>query len=558
MSQPVDTDTIEWVDGVVGHDPDAFPSIETVEWNGYPVRAYADRADSLAALFDAAVERAPDREAFVYPERGERYTYADLDERVDRVATGLADAGVETGDIVSLMLSNRPEFVEAWLACARLGAVCGPINTRVSAREFGYLLDDADPACLVTEPQFADLLAEADYDPDRLFVADGEGELDAGRSFAELREADPDPPAVDHSEDDPVGVFYTSGTTGHPKGCLVEHFHLTNSARNYAVAFGTEAGMRSLTTVPLFHVAGLVSNVLHTLGHAGTNVVIDEFTPERFLSALADERVEYTLCVPTNYILAMERGSPEEYDLSALEIGAYGGAPMPSETIARLREVFSGVDLCDAYGTTETVGGLATFCPDQYTDDHAETIGIPAPPIQLKVIDDDGEALGPDEVGELLIKGPIVVEQYINRPEATAESFRDGWYHTGDLALISEDGFVSLKGRDRDKLVRGGENIYALDIEEVLAAHEGVLEASVTGFPDEVLGERVLAAVVPKPGYQLTEDALVAHCEEHLADYKVPEIIRIMSELPKNPGGKVLKSELLPEPLKHGISAGGS
>ncbi len=553
MTQPVDTDTIQWEDGVVGHDLDAYPSLRTVEWNGYPVRAYETRERSLAAMLDAAVERAPDREAFVFPESGIRYTYAELDERVDRVATGLANAGVETGDIVSLMLTNRPEFVEAWLACARLGAVCAPINTRVSAREFGYLLDDADPACLVTEPEFLDLLAGTEYDPDRLFVADG-----PDSSFADLREAAPAPPDVDHAEDDPVGIFYTSGTTGHPKGCLVENFHLTNAAVNYEVSFGTEEGLRALTTVPLFHVAGLVSNVIHALGHAGTSVVVDEFTPDRFLDALAEENVEYALCVPTNYILAMERGTPAEYDLSSWEVAAYGGAPMPSETIARLRETFPGIDLCDAYGTTETVGGLVTMCPDQYTDDHADTIGIPVPPIELKVIDEDGEPLGPGEVGELLIKGPIVVEQYLNRPEATRESFRDGWYHTGDLALVSEEGFVSLKGRDRDKLVRGGENIYALDIEEVLTSHEGVLEASVTGFPDEVLGERVLAAVVPKPGYQLTEDDLLDHCRDHLADYKIPEIIRIMSELPKNPGGKVLKSELLPEPLKHGIRAGGN
>lgn len=563
MSQPVDAETIEWRGGVVDHDPDAFPGIETVEWNGSPIRAFADRADSVAALFDAAVERAPEREAVVYPERGHRQTYADLAERVDRVATGLADAGVDRGDIVSVVLTNRPEFLETFLACARLGAVCAPVNTRVSARELDYLLDETDPSCLVVEPAFLDLLAEASFEPPRLFVA---GDADAGRPFADLRGAAPDPPTVDLAEDDPVCVVYTSGTTGHPKGCLVEQFHLTNAAVNYAVSFGTDEGLRALCTVPLFHVAGLVSNVVHALAHAGTSVVVDEFTPERFLSTIEAEAIEWVLGVPTNYVLTMGRGDPSAYDLDTWEIAAYGGAPMPRETIARLREAFPGLDLCDAYGTTETVGGLVTFCPDQYTDDRAGTIGIPAPPVELAVVDDDGDPLGPGEVGELLIRGPIVVDRYLNRPDETAASFRDGpptaasdgsstggWYYTGDLAQIDEDGFVSLKGRDRDKLVRGGENVYALDVEEVLTAHEGVLEASVTGFPDEVLGERVLAAVVPKPGYQLTEDELLAHCREQLADYKVPEILRILSELPKNPGGKVLKSELLPEPLEHGI-----
>jgi len=564
MSQPVETGTVEWRDGVVGHDPDAYPGVETVERNGTPARAFAARERSIAAMFDAAVERAPDRDAVVYPEHGHRQTYTDLSERVDGVATGLADAGVERGDVVSVVLSNRPAFLETFLACARLGAVFAPANTRLSARELGYVLEETDPSCLVVESAFLETADESGFDAPLLFVVD---DAERGRPFTALRDAPPDPPDVEHDEDDPIGVFYTSGTTGHPKGCLVEEFHLTNAAVNYDLSFGTGAGLRVLCAVPLFHVSGLVANVLHALGHAGTVAVVDEFTPERFLSTIETEAIEWVLGVPTNYILAMERGDPGAYDLDSWEIGAYGGAPMPSDTIARLREAFPGVDLCDAYGTTETVGGLVTFCPDQYTDDHADTIGLPTPPVELTIVDEDGDPLDPGEVGELLIRGPIVIDRYLNRPEATAESFRtgpaggvtgsaEGWYHTGDLAEIDADGFVSLKGRDRDKLVRGGENVFALDVEEVLAAHEGVLEASVTGVPDRVLGERVLAAVVPKPGHQLTEDELLAHCRDRLAGYKVPEILRIMSELPKNPGGKVRKSELLPDALEHGIGAG--
>jgi len=555
--QPVDTDTIRWTDGIVGHDPEAVP-VERTERNGAAPLAYPDREPSLAALFDAAVERAPDREAVVYPEHDRRDTYADLDGRVDAVAAGLADWGVEADETVSVLLSNRPAFLETVLGCWRLGAVAAPLNTRLSARGLAYLLDHTDPACLVTEGAFLETLGEAGSDVDRLALVDeGDTESHAGdaRAYADLRSDGPVPDA-DHAAEDTVAVFYTSGTTGHPKACPATNFQLTNAAVNYAVAFGTDPGLRALCTVPLFHVAGLVSNVLHALGLAGTTVVLDEFAPDRFLRTVAREAVEWVLGVPTNYVLAMERGDPSAYDLSAWEVGAYGGAPMPADTVARLREAFPGVDLCDAYGTTETVGGLATLCPDQYTDDHAETVGIPAPPVECCVLDGDGDRLGPGEVGELAIRGPIVIDGYLGRPEATAESFDDGWYLTGDLATVAEDGFVSLKGRDRDRIVRGGENVYALEVEEVLTAHEGVLEASVTGFPDAVLGERVLAAVVPTPDTQLTEDDLLAHCRGRLADYKLPEVVRILSELPKNPGGKVLKSELLPAPLEHGIRAG--
>ncbi|MFB6130846.1 MAG: class I adenylate-forming enzyme family protein, partial [Salinigranum sp.] len=476
-------------------------------------------------------------------------------DRVERIAAGLADAGVGAGDVVSLLLSNRPAFTEAFFACARLGAVAAPINTRVSGRELSYLLEDADPAVLLTEAAFGDLLADAEDvpDADRVFAA-GEPDGDWGRPYESLV-ADGDVPPADVDEFDVAAVLYTSGTTGRPKGCQLTHFNFVNGAVNYRTSFGTDEGVRTLALVPLFHGAGLVANLLHAVGAAGTTVVRDGAGPDAFLETIETHAVEFTLTVPTTYVLAMEQGSPEAYDVSALETAAYGGAPMPADTVRRLRETFPGIDLCDAYGTTETTAGLVTMCPDEYTDDHAETIGLPTPPVELAVVDDDREPLGPGEIGELAIRGPIVVDGYRNRPEATAEAFADGWHYTGDLAMIDADGFVSLKGRSRDKIVRGGENIYVLDVEEVLTAHEKVLEASVTGFPDAVLGERVLAAVVPKQGVRLTEDELRAHCEARLSDYKIPEVVRIVDELPKNPGGKVLKAELVPEPLTHGIRA---
>ncbi|WP_254538507.1 class I adenylate-forming enzyme family protein [Halomarina litorea] len=562
MEQGFDTDTIRWRDGVVGHDPEAFPELETVERDGYSVRAYADRPTGedgpagVDGLLARAVEREPDREAVVFPESGERWTYATLDERVDRVAAGLASAGVGAGDLVTLVCSNGPAFVEAFFAAVRVGAVAAPVNTRVSPRELDFLLTTADPACLVGDGDLADTVREAGVpDGTPVFVTDGE-ETGEERPYADLPAAG-DPPRPTTDETDPTAVLYTSGTTGHPKGCVIDGFHLANGAHNYRTSFATGDGLRSMVTVPLFHVAGLVANLLHTIVSRGTTVILDGASPETFLGTIETERVEFVLDVPTNYTLAMARGDPSAYDLDSWAVAAYGGAPMPAESVRRLRESFPDVALCDAYGTTETVGGLVTMCPDEYTDERASTIGLPTPPMELAVVDDDRIPLGPGETGELAIRGPIVVESYLDRPEATAESFEDGWYYTGDLATIDGDGFVELRGRGRDKIVRGGENVYALDVEEVLVAHAGVLEASVTSFPDEVLGERVLGAVVPREGVRLTEDDLREHCAGRLADYKIPEVFRILDELPKNPGGKVVKSDLLPEPLRHGIRAGG-
>lgn len=547
-----DTSTIRWSDGRVHHDTDAF-SVERIQHHGYEVFAYQDCPESLDAMLREAVDSAPNREAFVYPTSETRVDYRAFDDRVDRLTAGLAAAGVDAGDTVAFLLSNRPEFVEMYFACARLGAISAPLNTRFSPREFGYVLRDLTPTCLVTEAAFEELLESTDHEVDEssLFVVDSA----VGRSYDDLF-VDDTPPSTTPSLTDTACVLYTSGTTGHPKGCLAEHFHLVNGALNYRTSFDTDDGMRSMVNVPLFHVAGLEANLLHTVANAGTTIVLDGAGPETFLQNIQDESVEFVLGVPTNYILAMERADPSAYDLSSWEIAGYGGAPMPAGSIGRLRTSFPDVSLCDAYGTTETVGGLVTMCPDEYTDERAHTIGLPTPPMELAVVDDNREPLGPDTVGELAIRGPIVVEEYLNRPEATERAFADGWHYTGDLARISEDGFVELKGRNRDKIVRGGENIYALDVEEVLVDHEGVLEASVTSFPDAVLGERVLAAVVPKPGVRLTEEDIREHCLANLADYKVPEIVRILDELPKNPGGKVRKVDLVPEPLSHGIQAG--
>ena len=551
-----DASTVRWEDGAVGHDPSAFPELEAVDWSGASVLAYEDRPSSIDELFRNAVDRSPDREAVAFPGPDVRLTYRELADRVDAVAAGLQAQGIGAGDHVMIHLTNVPEFVESFFACARIGAVSMPTNTRLTSRELSYLLGDADPSAVISEPSFEGDLAEADHalDPDRAFVVGGSDRYSEYGTLSGHDSELVDP--VESEETDPATLMYTSGTTGHPKGCLASHFNMVNGALNYQATYETGDGLRSLVTVPLFHGTGLLANTLHTVANAGTTVVLEGYDPETFLETIEREDVEFVIAVPTNYILATEKADPSEYDLSSWRIGAYGGAPMPSTVVSRIRESFPDLALCNAYGTTETVAGLATTCPDEYTDEYAHTVGLPTAPIELKVIDEDRTPLGPGEVGELAIRGPIIVDRYLNKPEKTAAAFEDGWHYTGDLASIDEDGFVELKGRNRDLIVRGGENIYALDVEEALVTSGKVIEASVTSFPDEVLGERVLAAVVPKDGVRLTEADLEDVCEEQLADYKHPDVFRILDELPKNPNGKVIKGELLTEPLEFGIRAG--
>jgi long-chain acyl-CoA synthetase len=552
----IDTSTVEWHQGKVRQDIDEFPQVELVERDGVTVRAYGDRPESLDALFREAVDRAPSREAVVFPETGERISYDELDARVERVAGGLHDAGIEQGDVVTIMLQNRPEFVETILACARLGAVSVPVNIRFAPGDVGHVFGDTEPAAVVAAPEFVETILETDYEfaADEIFVT-GDSEYEDYASLHDHASPPVDPPG----EDDLATVFYTSGSTSFPKACPVTNFKIVNGALNYVHSYQGGDGLRTLCIAPLFHNSGLMGNLLSTFAYAGTVVIRDDFDTRTFLETIEAEEIEYVAGAPTVFVLTIEREDPSAYDLSSWKILFYGGAPMSIESIQRVREEMpDGLALSQAYGTTEISGGLAAVAPDQYVDEHPDSVGIPTPVTELKAVDEDGEPVPPGEIGELAIKGPFVVGEYLNLPEKTASTFQNGWQHTGDMGLITEEGFVKLKGRNDDMIIRGAENIYPTEIEEALLQHSGVIEACAVGFPDEVLGERVLAAVVPKPETRVTEEELRETCERELADYKIPEVFRIMDEFPRNPSGVVVKEELLPEPLRFGIAAGDS
>ncbi|MFB6220914.1 MAG: class I adenylate-forming enzyme family protein [Halolamina sp.] len=548
-----DAGTIEQVDGVTAHDFATFPDVERVEYDGVTVRAYADRPPSVATLFDEAVDRAPDRTFLVFPERECEFTYGEFADRVEGTAAALAARGLADGGRVALALSNRPAFLDLLLACFRIGAVIVPVNTHLSAEELAPLLSDASPDLVVTEGEVSEKLrAGVDASGHETTVVD----VDETPEAFDVNGTMDALPAARPAETDTAALLFTSGTTGRPKGCRADNFHLCNGALNNARSFDFDDGTRSLVTTPLFHVAGLVSGALSVLPVAGSIVVRDQFSPTDFLATIEQHAVNYVMGVPTNYILAVEKAEPSVYDTSSLEVAAYGSAPMPSELVSSIREAFPGAALTNTYGKTETVSGIASMCPDEYTDARTDSVGLPTPLVEYRVVDEDRNTLPPGEVGELAVRGGIVVNEYVDRPDATAAEFANGWHLTGDIGVIDEEGFITLRGRDSDTIIRGGKNVHTLEVEEVLAAHSGVMEASVTGFPDEVLGERVLAAVVPKPDTRLTEDSLRAVCAERLAVYKQPELYRVLDELPRNASGKVEKDELLPEPLRFGIRAG--
>lgn len=551
------TDTITWRDNVVTHQLDAFPDLELTTYRGRTVRAYKDRPESLWDLFSTAAETTPDGDAVVFPDTGVRRTYRELAERVRRVAAGLYNEGLRAGDRIALITDSRPAAVEVILASARLGVVTIPLNTGHSKAEVAGMFETVAPDLAVVESRSLGKLAGTGFDASDRRVIEV-GDAGGGRSYDDLLEHDelgsdaPSPAA-----EDLCMIMHTSGTTGQPKGVPIENFHCTNAVLNNVRVHGIDDGTTVLVPSPLFHVTGLVCGLFVSLALGGTAVVLAEYSPRRFLRATEAERVEYCMGVPTHLILAAEKADQWEYNTSSLDKFAYGGAPMPGEALPKIRSAFPDIALYHSYGKTENFAGIAAMLPDQYIDENPKSVGMPTPVMEFAVVDEDRNRLPPGATGQLVIRGPFVAERYLNSPEGTDEGFENGWHYTGDVGVIRENGLIELRGRKGNMMIRGGENIYPAEVENTLLANENVREAGVNSFPDDVLGERVLAAVVPKAHARLTEDELRRTCNENLAEHKVPDIFRIVDELPRNQNGKLDRGQLVPKPLQFGIKFSG-
>ncbi len=497
------------------------------------------RPRTLPELLDRAAERFPDREALVDPER--RLTWRETRAAVGRLAGALhARHGVKPGDRVALLLRNGVPFCLAVLACARLGAVAVTLNTKLRRRELQFMLAHSGARLLLMndewwpeiEPIRDTLACEAYYLT---------GARPAGTAaFDGLLDGPDAPPVVPVGEDDTAFIMYTSGTTGRPKGAEGTHGGIINGAVSFERCLGLRDDERSLVAVPLFHVTGLIAQFL-TMAHVGgTTVIMPAFDARQALRLLDAERITHLVAAPTVYVLMMAQPDARAAGRT-VRVVAYGGAPMPSDTVRALRAWLPRARLHNAYGLTETCSP-ATILPDADALRKVSTVGRPIPTAEVRTVEPaSGRECGPDEVGELLIRGPMVVPGYWADPEATARAIEDGWLRTGDLARIDPEGYVTIVDRLKDMINRGGEKIYCVEVEEVLCGHPAVLEAAVVGVPDPVYGEAVRACVVPRPGAALDAAEVRAWAAERLAKFKVPREVLVLDALPRNPNGKVLK-----------------
>ena len=504
------------------------------------VPAFCQRPSSIWSMIEAAVARNPDGEALVCGER--RMTWREVAQQSARIAAGLREKGIQSGDRVALLLGNRIEFVLALFGAAQLGAITVLLSTRQQKPEIAYVLTDCGAKLLIHEAALADRLPGARDVPElvhRIAVDD-----DAGISrFSELLHHAPAQAAAEVGEEDTAMILYTSGTTGRPKGAMLAHCNIIHSAMVFVSCMQLTAADRSIAAVPLGHVTGVVANIMTMVRCAGTLIIMAEFKAAEYLKVAARERVSYTVMVPAMYNLCLLQPDFDSCDLSSWRIGGFGGAPMPVATIEKLTAKIPGLKLMNCYGSTETTSP-STIMPGELTADHIDSVGLPCPGAQLVVMDADGRELPRGEIGEIWIHSGSVIKGYWNNPKATAESFTGGFWHSGDLGSIDANNFVRVFDRQKDMINRGGLKIYSAEVESVLAGHPDVLESAIIAKPCPVLGERVHAVIVTRTD-ELSERALRAWCSERLSDYKVPETMALTSEpLPRNANGKVLKRQL--------------
>ncbi len=460
-------------------------------------------------------------------------TYEQTWDRCRRLIGGLRGLGLAAGDRVAVVGPNCHRYLELYQAVPGAGMVLVPLNQRHTEAELQYALEDAGAAVLFAG---RDVGAAADSVKHVIDLGAGYEELLAGSAPA-------DPPG-DLAEDTLAGLFYTGGTTGASKGVMLTHRNLVANAFHYQAFLPFRPDTCWLVAAPLFHAAGSVA-VLATVWHGGHHVVLPVFDPVAALDLIERHGVTDTLVVPTMLAAMNEEQLARPRDLSSLRTIGHGGSPIATETLRRARQAFPGVELQHLYGATETAPIATTMRGEQDLLDtpRARSCGQPAVGVEVEVTAPDDSRLGPGEVGEIVIRGPNVMAGYWNKPAQTAAAFADGWYRSGDLGYMDDEGYVFLVDRAKDMIITGGENVYCTEVEEVLFRHPAVLEAAVFGVPDERWGEAVYAVVVPRS--DVAPDELLRHCREAIAGYKVPKQIELRAEpLPKTGAGKVLKRDL--------------
>lgn len=507
----------------------------------------AERIKSVADITRAQAAQRPKAVAQVF--EGRETTYAELDARASQVAQALIAADCKPDARIGFMGKGSDRYFEMLYGAFKAKAVVVGVNWRLAGPEIAYVLNDSRTEILFVGAEFYATIEKLlpECPTVRKVIA-----LDGGHkewpSFDEWRSsAKAEDPMLPASDDDDVIQLYTSGTTGHPKGVQI-----TNG--NYISIFhqGTLAGWANwseddvvLVCMPLFHVAGVNIGVLGNL-HGCKNIIIKDVDPQLILSLIGTEKLTIAFMVPAVILFLLQQPGIATTDVSCVRQVLYGASPIAEDVLRRAQDTFKAADFVQVYGLTETTGGATHLPPDAHDPAKGKlrSCGVPNPGMEVRVVDEAGKDVATGDVGEIVIRGGAVMKGYWNRPEATEDAIRDGWFYTGDAGFFDADGYLFIHDRVKDMIVSGGENIYPAEVENALFGHKAIADAAVIGVPDEKWGEAVKAIVVLKPGEQATAQEIIAFAKERIASFKVPKSVDFIDALPRNPSGKILRREL--------------
>ncbi len=528
---------------------------------------------TLGDLLDDCAIKHPDTEAIVYPKTGLRLTYKEFNEVCRRTAKGFLKMGIKKGDHIAIWATNYPEWLITMFASAKIGATLVTVNTNYKIFELEYLMKQSDSSTLilmegVKSSNYMDIL----YDLCPELYDSKKGELSSKKLpflkrviYLDEKEypgvynwkeielfgkdvSDEELDKIQKSIDvhDVVNMQYTSGTTGFPKGVMLTHYNIVNNGLNIGNGLQFTEKDRLLVCVPLFHCFGAVLATIASVTHCTTIVLIDVYSPTRVMQAIQDENCTALHGVPTMFIFMLDHPDFHKYKMPYLHKGIMAGSPCPIERMRQAIDLMGMKDIVIVYGQTEASPGCTMTTIDDTIERKVNTVGKVFPGTEAKIVDPEtGETLGPNQTGEFCSRGYHIMKGYYKMPEATALAIdKDGWLHTGDLATVDEDGYYKITGRLKDMIIRGGENIYPREIEELLYTNPSVQDVQIVGVPSLKHGEEVAAFVIPNPGETLTEEDVKEFVSERMARHKVPSYVAIVDSFPMTASGKIQKFKL--------------
>jgi long-chain acyl-CoA synthetase len=508
-----------------------------------------DEPESIPALLGNRAQKAPDKTFLISEIDGRQFTYSQFQAAVERASAMLSSHGIRKGDVVSLLMPNSAEYIIAYFACWQLGALAGPVNSLLKEHEIEFVMNNSEAKAILVHSEFQPVIEKIrDRLPYLRSVINFNDEAACrkpnrkGGQVAEV--ALPYGRASDTiTLDDDAIIIYTSGTTGKPKGCLLTHGNIIANARQISQWLKFSENDRLLTIMPLFHMNAVSVTTMSALYAGGSTVVSPKFSGSQFWGIISKYQITSFGSVATMLSMLLNtypEGVPQGLKTDQLRFAMCGSAPVPAEVMKKFEDTFN-CPVIEGYGLSESTCRSTFNPPDERRRPGSCGMAIGN---EIKVVDDDDHEVPDGELGEIVLRGENILKGYFKNPGATQRAFRGGWFHTGDVGYRDHDGFFFIVDRKTDMIIRGGENIYPREIDEVLYKHPAVAAAATIGVSDQLYGEEVAAFIVLKDGARVTDEELIAHCRAELADYKCPKSIRIVKDIPKGPTGKLLKREL--------------